>query len=256
MKPPPRLLDDASTSAQLRVDLAHATSAVEPYDLARGLAALEATLDGAAQPEHHGDAATDVVSGVRATTRAGADLSRATALRGAFTTLKTFKAGLLLLAGASAVGVVIGMERSAPDAPAAVEAAQHSSEAVVPVATPPGAVESTASAATQPSVYEAPAAASSANVDSASRREIAQLLRIKHLLPRAPAAAYRLAQASQREFPNGALREEREGLAVLALWLLEAREPAQRSTREFLERYPQSPLRERLQRLLASSLGR
>jgi outer membrane protein assembly factor BamD (BamD/ComL family) len=81
-------------------------------------------------------------------------------------------------------------------------------------------------------------------VAPSSRREISQLVRIRALLEEDPAAAYRLAQRSEREFPHGVLSEERRALQVLALAKSGATEAADRKAREFFARYPQSPLRE------------
>lgn len=92
-----------------------------------------------------------------------------------------------------------------------------------------------------------------APASSGSRREIAQLVRIKALLEQDPAAARRLIRAAQREFPNGLLVEEREGLDVIALFALGQLERARSGAERFIARYPQSPLRPKLQRLIAES---
>jgi hypothetical protein len=89
-----------------------------------------------------------------------------------------------------------------------------------------------------------------ANLDDAMRREIAQLAQIKAALDTDPARAYRLAQAGNREFGRGMLRQEREALAVLSLSQLGRRTEAAARARVFLARYPQSPLRESIERLL------
>jgi hypothetical protein len=86
--------------------------------------------------------------------------------------------------------------------------------------------------------------------DDALRREIAQLAQIKAVVDTDPAQAYRLAQAGHREFGRGMLRQEREALAVLSLSKLGRRTEAVSRARAFLARYPQSPLRESLERLL------
>ena len=88
---------------------------------------------------------------------------------------------------------------------------------------------------------------------SASRREIAQLARIKALLEQDPAAARRLIRAAQREFPAGLLVEEREGLDVIALFALAQNDRARANAERFIARYPQSPLRAKLERLIADA---
>ncbi|HKP61929.1 MAG TPA: hypothetical protein VJV78_34595, partial [Polyangiales bacterium] len=103
------------------------------------------------------------------------------------------------------------------------------------------ALPSPAPATAEPAAVTRPAPAG----PTASRREIAQLRRIQQLMASDPAAAHRLAEASSREFPQGALREERDGLSVLALLRLgDAR--AQDKAERFLSRYPESPLAERI----------
>lgn len=77
-----------------------------------------------------------------------------------------------------------------------------------------------------------------------SRREIAQLVRIRALLERDPAAAHRLAERGEREFPRGVLSEERQALQVLALAKSGDWDAATQRARQFFARYPQSPMRE------------
>lgn len=79
---------------------------------------------------------------------------------------------------------------------------------------------------------------------SPSRREIAQLVRIRALVERDPAAAVRLAERSEREFAHGLLREERQALAIVALANSGARDAAARKARHYFARYPHSPMRE------------
>jgi hypothetical protein len=101
-----------------------------------------------------------------------------------------------------------------------------------------------------------PAPASTARARSAasgSRREIAQLARIKTLLEQDPAAARRLIRAAQREFPAGLLVEEREGLDVIALFALGQHQRARVNAERFIIRYPQSALRPKLERLIADA---
>jgi hypothetical protein len=48
------------------------------------------------------------------------------------------------------------------------------------------------------------------------------------------------------------MTQEREALAILALLRLDRRTEGERRAHTFLERYPQSPLRERVERALRS----
>jgi hypothetical protein len=98
-----------------------------------------------------------------------------------------------------------------------------------------------------PVALAAPVARPSAR---SSRREIAQLQRIRALLERDPTAAYRLAQRSEQEYPHGLLSEERQALQVLALAKTGATEAAARKAQQFFARYPESPMRERLESAL------
>jgi hypothetical protein len=112
---------------------------------------------------------------------------------------------------------------------------------------PPPAPAPTAEPPPPSSTAAIPGAAGRAPaLDALLEREVAQLGRIKQLLPHAPQQAYRLAQAGHREFRAGMLRQEREGLAILALWQLARGAEAGQRTRAFLARYPESPLREQL----------
>jgi hypothetical protein len=250
MKPPVRLLDDPDLSAQLRTDLELAVHTPQQFDVAAGLTQLRATLDAPQDASAQGDGA------------AGGDSSAAQ--YGALSQGKALPWGLKAVwtgvAGVSAVVLgVIGASYFAPgaQAPAWRSPAPRAGQPAEPAA----AAEQSAGAKpsadaapfAQPSTDAAPVAPPTAPGASASRREIAQLVRIKQLLRRDPAAAYRLARASQREFPSGALREEREGLAAIAAWLSGPRARARALTEQYLARYAQSPLRERLERLAADA---
>lgn len=86
--------------------------------------------------------------------------------------------------------------------------------------------------------------------ETSSRREIAQLVRIHALLSRDPNAAYRLAQRSEREFPQGLLSEEREALSILALAKSGAHAAAVAKARDHQARFPESTMRELIQTTL------
>ena len=105
---------------------------------------------------------------------------------------------------------------------------------------PAPAVSTPAAAARAEPASELPAPDAAAK---SSRREIAQLIRIRSLLARDPAAALRLAERSEREFPLGLLSEERRALAIVALAKTGARESAAAKAREYFARYPQSTMR-------------
>jgi hypothetical protein len=94
--------------------------------------------------------------------------------------------------------------------------------------------------------------AATPQADDALHREISQVAQIKASLVGHPGHAYHLTELGNREFRHGALVQEREALGVLALWNLGRQDEALRRERAFLERYPQSPLRERLSAVLHS----
>lgn len=125
------------------------------------------------------------------------------------------------------------------------QANQAPPPAVPPTAAGPAPAAQPPTAAAQPEpAPEAPAQDAPAK---SSRREIAQLIRIRSLLARDPAAALRLAERSEREFPGGLLSEERRALAIVALARTGARESAAIKARDYLARYPQSPMRSMLE---------
>jgi hypothetical protein len=273
MKPPPRLLDDPQAASALRDDLQRVKAAQSNYDLAAGLVGLQSAIAaGSLAPPA---AAASTAPSAAAAHGAGTAAQAAGA---------TMSAGLLGALGAKLAAVVVGgvavaaatvtaihwnarpaeplqargaaAQPSGPGstgvpstvvrAPAVASAtaevaapsATRPAEAVVPLQPVTGAVANTAS--------QRPRFAADAPSD-AVRREIAQLGLIKLALEQDPGKAYRLAQAGHRTFAKGVMTQEREALAILALFRLERRAEAQRRAQAFLERYPQSPLRERVQ---------
>lgn len=237
--PPPRLLVDPATPVELRTDLMRVARTAHEYDAADGLSKFQRsvkTLDAGAS--------ADLADGaLHAGTSAGSSAAAAWAA----------KTVVVALLGTGAwTAWTRWQERTLQPAayppPSAAAPAQHAApiEAPAPLPTPALDVAGPVSAATpdeRPSAPQRPAA----------HREIEQLEQVKAWLATDPAAAYRLAQQSAREFPNGVLREEREGLSVLALWRLGKHVRAREKAAQFLERYPQSPLRARIEGLAAPS---
>lgn len=216
MKAPPRLVDDARVSAKLRADLTRTRSVVEPFDTADGLAALDAAIAAGAGAAAAAPAAKKSVlaSGMAAKIAAAVGASAVVA------TVATLQ--------------VQSTKPAARPQPARSAWSQPASPAIAPA---------------PPSVAAPADTGSTPEIDRA-RREIAQLGRIKALLPSRPAQAYELAQTGHREFGQGLLHQEREGLAVLALWQLGQRDEAKRRSRAFVQRYPSSPLRAQIERQL------
>jgi hypothetical protein len=255
MRVPRRLVDEGALPPSLRVDLARVRATPYRYDARAGLAALQAAL---ALTAAKASAAASAASAQTAAPSSAAPGGAAAALLGpAGAKLGLAAAGAAVLAAswfATAHQAVREralrpavqrsgdppLGRPAPERPALEpERARGPSQ--------PRAAEAEAPAAAEPSP-----AAREAGTARELRREIAQLGRIKALLARDPALAYRLAQQGHRAFARGMLRHEREGLAVLALFDLGRRPQAARRAHAFLARYPDSPLRGELERLLGT----
>ncbi len=240
MKAPQRLLDDPALAMELRLDLERAAAAREPYDVARGEAKLTAALAiGAAKP----------AGGAGAELEAFASQASSTALSGA-----ALKVGLTV-AAASVIGATLFWVAPSREAkpPAPSDAPRTAEAESAPAAPAPEGDRPSEAAPASESAKAAPAVRRSPDVDAELRRETAQLGRIKQLLEGHPARAYALAQSGHREFERGMLREEREALAVLALWNLGEDQRARQRTEAFLARYPSSAVRGQLERRLASA---
>ena len=81
-------------------------------------------------------------------------------------------------------------------------------------------------------------------------QEVAQLAQVKALLEVDPARALALAQRGHELFAEGALYEEREAMALLALGRLGRTEALRVRAERFLVRYPTSAFHERIRGLL------
>ncbi|MET0384351.1 MAG: hypothetical protein ABW321_00255 [Polyangiales bacterium] len=253
MSAPRRLLDDPALAAELRTDMQRFAQHSAPYDAASGFEALRATLDLPPTPPDPtpSGSGTDGFVPQLAPSASGSTLLGGTAL--------SIKLGVIAAVGGIAALGVSWLQQPAP-ATAPRERPVVSAPAVVPSAGPAQAApapEVTAVAApsgdSEPlRVQEPSAEARRPAGPSPSRREIAQLLKIKALLETDPAAAHRLIRVAQREFPSGVLVEEREALDAIALFKIGPPSRARAAAERFFTRHPQSPLRDRLERLLAA----
>jgi hypothetical protein len=262
MKPPIRLRDDPQAPPELRADLQRSANAAPEYDVAAGLIGLHAAIGAPLPPvpssEAGGGAAAASGSAASSTTAAGAKLGVLSGLSAG-----AIKAALVgvIATGAAAVLAAVWLDGSSkpvpPDAsrsdvaPVAADGRPARRLDDSPHAAP--ALQPAPREADAPSRYLAPVAPGVGEdpAQAALRDEIAQLGRIKALVDDDPERAYQLARTGQREFAPGILRHEREALAVRALWNMGSRQEAQREARRFLARYPQSPLRPRIEQLLA-----
>lgn len=222
-----RLLDDPNLQEELRNDLRRSRVAGESYDVTTKLALLHSWL-----PTPSEAPASDAM----------ADPSRLQWPRLDLTPWTWKLAVLAVVGGASlfALGPADREPRSQRTLPAKPQVIAS------PTLTRPVAVNELAPQKSEPTVVEAPVprAAVSQPPASSSRREISRLVRIRALLTSDPAAAYRLAQRCEQEFPDGVLSEERQALQVVALAKSGARENARRRAVRFFARYPESPMRE------------
>jgi hypothetical protein len=226
MKAPQRWLDDSSASTQLKRELAEFEATRISYDTEAGWAELQRAIDSGAAGITGGSAATGVTAKLLPL---------------------AMKLALLAVMGGGSIATVRWLtaepvQRSRAPAPSQPMAAP----APVQIA-PPDQTEARAGVVES----QGPARLEKPDPAADSRREIAQLARIRALLKRDPAAAHRAILAGQREFPNGLLREEREGLEVIALARIGERTRAREQAQRFIGRYPKSPLRPRLEQLLS-----
>ena len=97
---------------------------------------------------------------------------------------------------------------------------------------------------------KAPArAARPARVETRPGDEIPLLQEARRALLGRPEAALELAHKHRTLFPHGVFGEERSSIEVEALWRLSRSREARTAWEEFARRYPQSPYRQRLERL-------
>jgi len=251
-----RLFEDPSLSldlrAELRDELQRSRRAGEDYDALAKLPLLHSALsDASRQPElRSNDASTSPGEGAP-----GAQHLKWPPLHVA---PWTWKLALLATIGGTSLLAAWPNQREREarlERPALTQQAPRTSATPTPVARevqPPVAERSAETPAPTQTIAEEPArpAPVARPVERSSRREIAQLQHVRALLEHDPAAAYRLAQRSEQEFPRGLLSEERHALQVLALAKSGATEAAARKAQQFFARYPESPLRERLEAAL------
>ena len=219
-----RLFDDPALPPELRADLQRSQRAGHDYDALAKLPELRSALS---DPARQVDVSNDTIRFASAKSQLAS---------------WTWKLALLVAIGG---GVLIAAwpadEVAKVDAPALPTPQPI---AIAPVPAQP--------AAAPPTRIDVPEQAAPAprTVARSSRREIAQLERVRALLEQDPAAAYRLARRSEREFPDGLLSEERRALWILALVKSGARDAAEREARQFFARYPESPQRARVESAL------
>ncbi len=267
---PQRLLDDPNVAEPLRSDLATVTGTPPlAYDATNGLSRFKAIV------------AVGGAGGL------GAAAIKSSSVFGGSKALIAGLAGVVL-AGGIAAALFVGVSAPAPTStapesaalepaepasglapapeeppemdmpavspPAAVDAADEPSPpAVEPV--PPVVMPETPAAAKPAPAAKKPAKANDADDGQASdyMREARKVQQAKKALKTEPAKALRLLEAVEREFPDGLLMEEREGLYVLALLATGKVDAGKRRADAYLAQYPKGTLAARVRRALAES---
>jgi hypothetical protein len=235
------LFDDPAISPELRADLLGSRRAGEDYDVLAKLPQLQAALADAARGTSEPPTAA-AGKDVAATSRLPWAKLHVTPWAWKITVVAVIGAASLFAAWFAAWSAH-RQEQPPPTQPQAAPAATAPAPivtVVAPVAEPPSPPEQRAIVSEKLAPNPTPATRS-------SRREIDQLVRIRTLLESDPTAAYRLARRSQQEFPQGVLSEERQALEILALVKAGSANTAERKLRQFLARYPESPMRVQLE---------
>lgn len=253
-----RLLDDLQLPAAMRADLLRARAAGREYPTSAKLLQLQAALAG--RPVLRPGSADALHERPRHAAAPGWMLAKAVLLVGGATFLAL--PGTQRLQPDRSAAAEIKPPR--PDAPASASAELLPSDRAALCAPPMTATNAKCPAEAQyplqltaaraaplgatvvtgdPESASVHTSAGSRATGDSARREITQLVRIRALLGRDPAAAWRLAQRGEREFPRGLLSEERQALAIVALAKTGAQDAASRNAQRYFARYPHTPMR-------------
>ena len=269
---PTRLLDDPTIQESLRHDLELASShAPIAYNATAGLAAFERAL--AAAGASAGSTGAGVATGGRLL---GWFIGAAVLIGGVggagwVVSQASVDHGVVAIAPSAGAAE---LDSDNVDAAAASQASSGSSE------TPAGARTSEAVAAghallgaegTNPAMVHDPgqvedsdpASDSSTTARPSSKSDFAepassvgseaeQVNAARKALTHDPAKALALTQAAAQAFPDGAMVQEREGYAILALIALDRRTEADARAQTYLARWPKGPLSRRVRDALAN----
>jgi len=234
-----RLFNDPAMPSELRADLLRSRAAGRDYDAFAKLPELRSALKDPARPTPEELTSSESLGSLGRTTWSKLQLAP-----------WSWKAALLAVIGGA---TLFAAWPTQPETGSARPAQMKPPPIAAAVRAP--SVREVEAPAVEPApapVADAPAELAPApkTVERSSSREVAQLVRIRALLERDPAAAYRLARRSEQEFPRGVLSEERQALQVLALAKNGAPAEARREARRFFGRFPESPMRARLEAAL------
>jgi hypothetical protein len=227
VKPPERLLDDASIEPDLREALRVESARDVPFDVTAGLARLQAAIDAPPLPP-------------------AAEAATSTGLK-----LK------LLLGGGAAIGAaVIGFALTRPEpAPAPVVAPREVPtptarlERPTRVVAPPSAAPSAEPSTPAPPPPSAKISSPPVDkVDKAARiaEEIRHLGEVRQLAASNPAAAAKKADEGHARFKGGMLYQEREAVAITSLARAGRSAEARARGTRFLQVFPKSPFADQI----------
>jgi|GEM_PF-2773138 len=256
MNDPKRLLESPHLPAQALSDLSLARSETSgAYDTAAGLEALMQKIEAPPASPHHSSAPPAGPGWTLATTlKTAAGIAVASTL--VWLALSPNDVGLANnpdakpgnadLATQSETAKSNGEPSShkAQDLEAVLETEKHVAKEKLP-----------ATRKTAPSAVKAPPAKTEKTTpqslkDSRVESETEHLVRIRRALQTAPGKALQLANAGHQTFNDGLLRQEREGLAIMALHRLGRSGEAAKRHAAFSTAYPASPLLPKLELLL------
>jgi hypothetical protein len=230
---PRRLIDDPEVSSSLRDDLARAGEEHHAYAASYDAASKAAGLQAALASQGSGVASMGLLAKLA---------------------LGTVAAAAFMFAGAALYARLYA--RSDATGLAATTVAAAAPASVVPAGTPqvehtPQVITQKASGAPVVAPMRAPTSLAPRAHHSDTQQEIRQLVRIRAYMQSGDAAsALQLAERGQRELGDSALWQEREALAVLALFELGRTEQAKQRSGVLLARFPNSPFRAELERRL------
>lgn len=272
---PERLLDAEEIGETLRADLARAASHDVGYDVAAGAARFEAALArGAPPPPDGGGGAGGVAAGATGSAAKGLAVAvgLAVVVGGAAIGWSVTGGGdrepaaVATVAGSGAD--VVSPPRDPPPGPSSSVAEpvpsnsprtsaadspsvdQSVSSATTPASAeldpdPARAPERTTSRSRRTGARKAPAVAAD---DDRLKREMQATDRARQALDRNPARALSLVRKADREFPGGLFGEDREGIAILALYGLGRDDEADRRARAFLRAHPRSSYADKIRK--------
>jgi len=268
---PPRLLDDPELGADLRQDLELArANAPLSYDVSAGLARLEHSLAAGAAPATGTAGLAGGALGVRVL---------AWILGGSILVASAVGAGALLdqvqqrdsLALASVEPVIDHEARpeakvaeTAPGATTSSEVASSAVDTPTPDAAPDA--PTTVGGGSVDPAKDSPRP-SSASVSSGSEsesdpsgpslaNEAKQINAARKALASDPARALEIIEAVAEQFPEGAMIQEREGYAVLALTALGRAQQAQSRGQAYLETWPNGTLSNRVREAIQPTISK